>query len=73
MLFRSRKLRAMEAGFQAFEADAFASCLERFEAAVRADERKVYRSTLIQLIDATELASEPGGLRVRPVRPNINN
>jgi hypothetical protein len=34
------KLRAMDAGFQAFEADAFANCLARFERAVRADERQ---------------------------------
>ena len=31
------KVRAMEAGFQAFEADAFKHCLARFEHAIRSE------------------------------------
>ena len=34
------KLRALEAGFMDFEADAYARCLARFEHSVRMDERE---------------------------------
>lgn len=59
------KLRALEAGFQGFEADAFAHCLARFEHSVRMDERKALTSLLHQLVDAYALSSDPSGLRER--------
>ena len=54
------KLRAMEAGFQAFEADAFKNCLARFEHAIRTDEQVRVAQTVKQVLDAITLASVPG-------------
>jgi hypothetical protein len=57
------KLRALEAGFQPFEADAFAGCLKRFEEAVRHDERLATHQSvcamLRQIHDALALSSDP--------------
>jgi hypothetical protein len=39
--------------------------LERFEALVRADERKNFCAALRQMHDAYSLASNPSGLKVR--------
>lgn len=57
------KLRAMEAGFQAFEADAFANCLRRFERAVREEEQVRVAQAVKQTLDAMLLASYPQGLK----------
>ena len=57
------KLRAMEAGFQAFEADAFKHCLARFERAVREEEQVRVAQAVKQTLDAMLLASYPQGLK----------
>ena len=62
------KLRAMEAGFQPFEADAFKHCLARFERAVRADEQQRVAQTIKQTLDAILLASDPQGLKEKHER-----
>lgn len=53
------KLRAMEAGFQAFEADAFKHCLARFERAVREEEQMRVAQAVKQTLDAILLSSYP--------------
>ena len=57
------KLRAMEAGFQAFEADAFKHCLARFERGVREEEQVRVAQAVKQTLDAMLLASYPQGLK----------
>ena len=53
------KLRAMEAGFQNFEADAFRHCLARFEHAVRADEREHVQAICDELANNYESSIPP--------------
>jgi len=50
------KLRAMEAGFQAFEADAFHRCLERFAALVIANHPPQSFMTYHEGVEAGRLA-----------------
>ena len=57
------KLRAIEAGFQAFEADAFKHCLARFEHAVRAEEQQRVAQMVKQTLDAMLLSSYPQGMK----------
>jgi hypothetical protein len=53
------KLRAIEAGFQAFEAEAFHYCLARFEYAVRADERQAIGDICDELSNKYEEGTPP--------------
>ena len=62
------KLRAMEAGFQAFEADAFKHCLARFEHAVRAEEQQRVAQMVKQTLDAMLLSSYPQGMKEKNER-----
>lgn len=57
------KLRALEAGFQSFEADAFIGCLKKFEESVRHDERLATHQSVCALLrqihDSLALSSAP--------------